>query len=163
MKLCVYIHTNHKQIVGAYVAEHALRRYSRNNDKVDVKLIQLKDYPFFSAREGQLYLRDGMRRPWLNDDLQSFTSLRFMPPELMGYQSRSVVRDPDIFAVSDVWDLLSGDMQGKAVMCPPRIGTKGKFDRCLAPAVSCSSITLNPNTGRWKTISTKCLQAPATI
>ncbi len=83
MKPCVFIHTNHKQIVGAIVAEHALRRYSRHNDQFDVRIIQLKDYAFFAAREGQLYLRDGMRRPWLNDDLQSFTPLRFMPPRLI--------------------------------------------------------------------------------
>ncbi len=36
MDYCVFIHTNHKQIVGALVAEHALRRNSRNNDKFDV-------------------------------------------------------------------------------------------------------------------------------
>jgi len=147
MKPCVFIHTNHKQIVGAYVAEHALRRYSRNNDKFDVKFIQLKDHPFFSAREGQLYLRDGMRRPWLNNDLQSFTPLRFMPPELMGYEGRSVVIDPDIFAVSDVWDLLSRDMQGKAIMCRPRTGTKGKFDRCLASSVM---LLENARLKHWK-------------
>ena len=135
MKSCVFIHTNHKQIVGAYVAERALRRYSTHNDKFDVKFIQLKDHSFFNDREGQLYLRDGMQRPWLNNDLQSFTPLRFMPPELMGYEGRSVVIDPDIFAVSDIWDLLSRDMQGKAIMCRARTGTKGKFDRCLASSV----------------------------
>jgi len=32
MKACVFIQTNHKQITGAIVAEHALRRYSQNND-----------------------------------------------------------------------------------------------------------------------------------
>lgn len=135
MDYCVFIHTNHKQIVGAHVAEHALRRYSKHNDRFDVKLIELKDYPFFDAHEGAVYLRDGMKRPWLNEDLQSFTPLRFMPPELMGYQGRAVVIDPDIFAVSDVWDLLSRDMQGKAVMCRPRGGTKGRLDKCLASSV----------------------------
>lgn len=135
MKYCVYIHTNHKQIVGAYVARHALRRYSKNNDKFDVKFIQLKDYPFFNAHEGKIYLRDGMKRPWYNNDLQSFTPLRFMPPELMDYEGRAVVIDPDIFAVSDVWDLFSRDMAGKAIMCRPRGGTKGRRDKCLASSV----------------------------
>ena len=135
MDHCVYIHTNHKQIVGAHVAEHALRRYSNHNNKFDVKFIELKDYPFFAAHEGQVYLRDGMKRTWLNDDLQSFTPLRFMPPELMNYQGRSIVVDPDIFAVSDVWDLFSRDMQGKAIMCRPRTGTKGRLDKCLASSV----------------------------
>ena len=51
-----------------------------------MRVIHTKDQPFLKEREGQLYLRDGDKRPWINDDLQSFTPLRFMPPELMGYQ-----------------------------------------------------------------------------
>jgi hypothetical protein len=144
MDHCVFIHTNHKQIVGAHVAERALRRYSRHNDKFDVKFIELKDHPFFQAREGQLYLRDGMKRRWLNNDLQSFTPLRFMPPELMGYSGRAVVIDPDVFAAADVWELLSRDMQGKAIMCRPRTGTKGYVDKCLASSVmllDCEKLT----------------------
>jgi hypothetical protein len=49
-------------------------------------------------------------------DLQSFTPLRFMPPKLMGYEGRAVVIDPDVFAVGDINELLSRDMEGKAVM-----------------------------------------------
>ncbi|MEN8107256.1 MAG: hypothetical protein ABFS22_04540 [Pseudomonadota bacterium] len=144
MDHCVFIHTNHKQIVGALVAEYALRRNSRHNDRFDVRLIQLKDHPFFSKHEGQQYLRDGMKRPWLNEDLQSFTPLRFMPPELMGYQGRAVVIDPDIFAAGDVWELLSRDMQGKAIMCRPRGGSKGLNDKCLATSamlLDCAKLT----------------------
>jgi len=131
----VFIQTNHKQIVGALVAEYALRRNSRHNDKFDVGIIDMRDYPYFAAREGQMYLRDGVRRVWLNDDLQSFTPTRFMPPELMGYQGRAVVIDPDIFAVADVWELLSRNMQGKSILCRPRSGPKGLIDRCLASSV----------------------------
>jgi len=144
MNHCVFIHTNHKQIVGALVAEHALRRNSRHNDRFEVRIIQHKDYPFLRAREGQLYLRDGVKRPWLNDDLQSFTPLRFMPPELMGYRGRAVVIDPDIFAVGDVWDLLSRDMPGKAILCRRRAGPKGLIDGCLASSVmllDCAKLT----------------------
>jgi len=135
MDNCVFIQTNHKQITGAIVAQHALRRYSTHNDRFDVRIIEKKDYPWFDAREGQTYLRDGVKRVWLNDDLQSFTLTRFMPPELMGFQGRAVVIDPDVFACADVWELLSRDMQGKAVMCRPRSGTKGLIDKCLATSV----------------------------
>jgi hypothetical protein len=144
VKHCVFIHTNHKQIVGALVAEHALRRNSRHNDRFDVRIIEHKDYPFLRAREGQLYLRDGVKRPWLNEDLQSFTPLRFMPPELMGYQGRAVVIDPDIFAVGDVWELLSRDMMDKAILCRRRAGPKGRIDGCLASSVmllDCAKLT----------------------
>ena len=62
MKHAVFIQTNHKQIVGAIVAEHALRRYSTNNDKFEVHIVNSRDYPFFLAREGQEYMRDGVKR-----------------------------------------------------------------------------------------------------
>ncbi len=119
-KPCVFIHTNHKQILGALVGAHSIRRQSRHNEKFDVCLIRHADHPFLRAKEGQPFLRDGVQRIWRNEDLQSFTPLRFMPPELMGYRGRAVVTDPDVFAVGDVWDLLSRDMQGKAILCRPR-------------------------------------------
>jgi len=116
MKPKVFIHTNHKQYVGALVSAHSMRRNSKNADKFDVELIELKNHmDIFGKYEGRDYLRDGDSRTWLNDDLQSFTPLRFMPPELMNYEGRAVVVDPDVFAVKDVWELLSRDMEGKAV------------------------------------------------
>jgi hypothetical protein len=135
MDHCVFIQTNPKQIVGAIVAEHALRRYSSHNDKFDIRVMNTRDYPYFAAQEGKTYLRDGIKRVWLNDDLQSFTLTRFMPPELMGFKGRALVIDPDVFACTDVWDLLSRDMHGKAILCRPRSGTKGVIDRCLATSV----------------------------
>ncbi|GIX29883.1 MAG: hypothetical protein KatS3mg124_0355 [Porticoccaceae bacterium] len=144
MKYGVFIQTNHKQIVGALVAEHAIRRYSRHNDAFDVTIMHTRDYPFFAAREGQLYLRDGVKRVWLNDDLQSFTPTRFLPPELMGYEGRAVVIDPDIFAAADVWELLSRDMGGKAILCRMRSGPKGFIDGMWASSVmllDCAKLT----------------------
>ncbi|GIX29885.1 MAG: hypothetical protein KatS3mg124_0357 [Porticoccaceae bacterium] len=126
MEYCVFIHTNHKQWLGALVGQYALRRNSRHNDRFDVRFIRVADYPCMAAREGQLYLRHGEWRPWVNDDLQSFTPLRFAPPELMGYQGRALVIDPDVFAVGDVWELLSRDMGGKAILCRPKSGNKGR-------------------------------------
>lgn len=144
MKHGVFIQTNHKQIVGAIVAEHALRRYSTHNDKFDVQIMNSNDYPFFAAREGQEYLRDGAYRTWLNEDLQSFTPTRMMPPELMGYEGRAVVIDPDIFACVDIWDLLSRDMNGKAIMCRMRSGPKGLIDGNFASSamlLDCAQLT----------------------
>ena len=124
MRDTVFIHTNERQILGALVGSYALKRNSRNGDKFDVKVIHTKDYPFLRAHEGQVFLRDGVERVWRYDDLQSFTPLRFMPPELMGYQGRAVITDPDIFAVGDIYDLLTRDMGGKAIMCRMRGGAK---------------------------------------
>lgn len=119
-KPCVFIQTNRKQLVGALVAAYALKRNSARPDDFDVQIMHQEDYDFFRQHEGKVYLRDRLKRVWRNDDLQSFTPLRFMPPELMGYQGRAVVIDPDIFAVGDIWELLSRDMQGKAILCRSR-------------------------------------------
>jgi hypothetical protein len=119
-KPCVFIHVNHKQILGAHVGERSLRHFSTHNDQFDIKFIETCDHPFLAARDGDLFLRNGVKRKWRMDDLQSFTPLRFMPPELMGFKGRALVIDPDVFAVSDVWKLLNRDMEGKAILCRPR-------------------------------------------
>lgn len=127
MKPCVFVHTNHKQHIGALVSAYSMARNSERPDAFDVRLIELKDHmDVFGRYEGRTYNRDGDQRPWMNEDLQSFTPLRFMPPELMGYEGKAVVVDPDVFAVGDVWELLSRDMGGKAVMCRTR-GTPPHF------------------------------------
>jgi hypothetical protein len=144
MEHCVFIQTNHKQWIGALVAEHALRRNSKHSDRFEVRILRTQDYPTFAAHEGKLYLRGGLKRVWYNEDLQSFTPTRFLPPQLMGYQGRAVVIDPDVFAVGDVWELLSRDLQGKAILCRPRSGTKGLIDKCLATSVmllDCAKLT----------------------
>ena len=57
MQPCVFIHTNHRQYLGALVSAHSMRRTSPNADRFDVKIIEHKDYPFFARHEGQDYLR----------------------------------------------------------------------------------------------------------
>lgn len=115
MKPTVFIHTNAKQIIGALAAQHALKTRSTHPETFEVRIIKTEDFPFLAEREGQFYLREGERAVWLNDDLQSFTPLRFKVPELMGYQGRAVVMDPDIFAVGDITELLNRDMAGQAI------------------------------------------------
>ena len=132
---CVFIHSNAKQMLGAKVGGYALRRNSLNADKFDVRIIHTDDYPFLSDFEGKSYSRDRVPRVWLNDDLQSFTLLRFAPPELMGFRGRAVLTDPDIFAVGDIWELLSRDMGDKAILSRMRSGPKGRIDKCWASSV----------------------------
>ncbi|HET6468622.1 MAG TPA: hypothetical protein VFG43_09620 [Geminicoccaceae bacterium] len=118
----VFIHTNHKQYVGALVSAYSMKRHSAHADELRIELIHTRDHPFLAAKEGQQFLRGGKMQTWRMEDLQSFTPLRFMPPELMGWEGRAVVVDPDIFAVGDIHELLTRDMQGKAIMCRKRPG-----------------------------------------
>lgn len=134
MDFGVFIHTNHKQYVGALVSAYSMRRHSRHADKLRIELIHTNDHAFLRGREGQQFLRGGRMQTWRMEDLQSFTPLRFMPPELMGYQGRSVVVDPDIFAVGDIYELLTRDMGAYAIMCRKR---PGKEDQPGHYATSC--------------------------
>jgi hypothetical protein len=133
-KPCVFVHTNHRQYVGALVSAYSMRRNSRHADRFDVRILHTESYPWYREREGQTYQREGRPVVWRYDDLQSFTTLRFLPPEAMGYEGRAVVVDPDVFAVQDVWELLARDMQGKSIVCRPRSGAKG-LGGCLATSV----------------------------
>jgi hypothetical protein len=128
MKNTVFIHTNEKQMIGALVSAHSMKRNSRSPDAFDARIIRTEDYPMYRKYHGQKYLREGRMQEWDADDLQSFTTTRFMPPKLMGYKGKSVVVDPDVFAVGDVNELFQRDMQGKAVMARGRAGHKGYAD-----------------------------------
>jgi hypothetical protein len=124
MKPAIFIHTNEKQIVGALVSEYSFKRFAADPDAFDVRLVETRSYDWMKAYEGKLYLRDGLKRQWLNEDLQSFTVLRFAPPQLMDYHGRSLVVDPDVFCISNINDLLTRDMKGTSLMARHRAGTK---------------------------------------
>jgi hypothetical protein len=113
----IFIQTNSKQSIGAIVSAYSMKRNSAHADKFDVTIMNQENYPWFAKRHGQTYKRHGVERTWLENDLQSFTLTRFLPPQLMGYKGRALVVDPDVFAVQDVWELLTRDMEGKAIMC----------------------------------------------
>lgn len=113
----IFIHTNKKQYLGALVAQYMIEKYSENTDKFTVEIICLEDFPALYDRQGKSYTRSGIQREWDNHDLQSFTLTRFLPPQLMGYEGRSIVIDPDIFALADVYELFTRDMGGKAILC----------------------------------------------
>lgn len=128
MQNTVFIHTNDRQMLGAIVSRHSLKRNSANPDRFDVRILRREEFDFFDAFEGRKFLRAGVWRPWRNDDLQSFTPVRFAPPEEMNCQGRAVVIDPDVFAVGDINELFERDMQGKAILARPRGGHNNRDD-----------------------------------
>jgi len=144
MKSCIFIHTNEKQIIGALVSQYSFKRFAADPSAFEVRLIKTEDYPFIRSHHGRSYLRDGLQRKWNSDDLQSFTVLRFMPPQLMNYEGRSLVVDPDVFCVFDVSELLGRDMKGRAILARLRNRTK--------PGIYASSVMLldNEKLRHWK-------------
>lgn len=121
MKPTVVIHTNDKQMLGAVVSAHSFRRNSRTPDSFEVRIVNASEYPELQER-GHSLMRGGRVREWDGDDLQSFTPVRFAIPELLDYEGLAVVTDPDVFAVGDVVELFSRDLEGKAIWCTPRPG-----------------------------------------
>jgi hypothetical protein len=122
----VYIQTNDRQWLGALVCAYSMKRNSAHPDAFDIEIMHVRDYPFLAEKEGQTFLRGGTSRVWSMEDLQSFTPLRFMPPKLMAHEGRAVVVDPDVFALGDVYELFTRDMQGTGVMGRHRSGKKEK-------------------------------------
>ena len=39
MKACVFIHTNHRQMIGALVSQYSIRRHSAHAEAFDVRII----------------------------------------------------------------------------------------------------------------------------
>ncbi len=143
MKNTVFIHTNAKQMVGAIVGRHSLKRTSADPHSFDVRIASREDFSFFEAFEGRKFLRAGAWRTWENADLQSFTPVRFTPPKLMDYQGRAIVIDPDVFAVGDVNELFRRDMDGKAILARPRPGHNNRDDYIASSVMllDCAKLT----------------------
>lgn len=122
----VFIQTNEKQYLGALMAKYTIERYSNHNDKFTVEIIHAHDIPDLKRLYKQKILKDGVEVDYGNEDLQSFTLTRFMPPELMNFEGRSIVIDPDVFATySDIWELFTMDMGGNAALMRKQGGDWG--------------------------------------
>ncbi len=130
-------------MLGAIVSEYSLRKASSHFDEFDIRIIRLEDYPALYQRHGQPFLREGRHISWNNDDLQSFTPLRFLPPQLMGYQGRAIVIDPDVFALADIYELFTRDMQGKAILCRQVFPNDGRppYYASSVMLLDCSKLT----------------------
>lgn len=113
MKKMIYIQSNDQQKIGALVAKYSFEKHLTDKS-IKVELIETENYNQLMSKSGKLHLRKGAKSRWKND-LQNFTSLRFMPPELMGYEGRTLVVDPDVFALVDVTQLFTMDMQEKSI------------------------------------------------
>lgn len=128
----VFIHANEQQMLGALLSAYSFRKFSKHADAFDVRILKLEETPHLFKREGKRYLRMGQMARWHNADLQSFSPLRMMVPQLMGFQGRAVVTDPDVFSVGgDIYELLTRDLGDKAVLArrlpPEKGGGEGRW------------------------------------
>lgn len=94
----IFICTNDNQAIGAKVSKQSfLNRSSFNN--CDIEIIHESDFPELKRFFLLPYKRKGKMTEHEKNDMQSFTLLRFIIPELMNYHGRALVIDPDVFLV----------------------------------------------------------------
>lgn len=94
----IFICSNENQSIGAKVAKHSIMQRSKFSEN-DVQIILESDVPELDYFFSKPYLRRGQMNLFDKQDMQSFTLLRFYIPELMQYQGKALVLDPDIFLV----------------------------------------------------------------
>src|SRR5271169_510518 len=130
-KPTVFIHTNDQQMVAALVSAHALKSRSKSPELFDVRLLRLEETPYLYKRDNEKFIWWEGDPPsvWRRRNLQAFAPLRRLVPELLGFGGRALVIDPDVFAVGDVYELLSRDMAGRAILC--RLKSESRAGRRL--------------------------------
>jgi hypothetical protein len=96
----IFICSNENQLIGAKVAKNSITQRS-NYCEDDVQIILESNVSQLNYFFSKPYLRGGRMIMFDKNDMQSFTLLRFYIPELMGYQGRALVIDPDIFLVKN--------------------------------------------------------------
>ena len=162
VKPTVFIHTNDRQIVGALVAQHALKRNSQQSGRV--RRPHHRDQGLSVPRahgRASRSTRDGIIRIWRNDDLQSFTPLRFMPPELMGYRGPGAGHRSRHLRGRRRLGAAVARHAGHGDHVPPAQRAEGQV-RLLRLAASCCSTAPGCATGAARSSSTSCSRSSAT-
>ena len=93
-KFKYFIHTNKKQELPAKISQY---NSYKNFNSPKPKILVIEDFVDIEKFHNKTYLRNGIKTLWNKDDLQSFTFLRFIVPELSNYEGISIVTDPDVF------------------------------------------------------------------
>lgn len=101
----IFICSNENQMVAAKVAKYSILKRSSYNEN-DVRIINESDVMLLKNFYSKTYLRGGKFIKFDKNDMQSFTLLRFYIPELMNYQGKALVIDPDIFLINNGLELL---------------------------------------------------------
>ncbi len=105
----LYIQKNNKQDLAAKIA--AASFIKNGFKKENIFFLDFEKNDLLKSMVGKKYKRSGKIK-YFKNDLQSFTLLRFLAPELDNYKGKLLVIDPDVFALKDVnniFNLLDDD------------------------------------------------------
>ena len=140
MKKAIFIQSNNSQRLGALLSKYSFERFIPSQDLIEVHILQVENIPEFQQFEGKTYKQGSEIRTFSLSDEQSFTLTRFMPPQLMNYEGRAIVVDPDVFAVRDPRELFELELDDAVVACCDR--ADGKFYDTSMMLIDC-------NKARW--------------
>ncbi len=107
----IYIQSNKFQNIAANVAKYSFERFGH-----DVKIISVEENELLVKYLNKKILRNGKLSTYKND-LQSFTLLRFLAPELDENKELILVIDPDIFAIKDPIEILNYHNENSDISC----------------------------------------------
>lgn len=82
----------------------------------DIIFINFENNPFLVSQVGKKYLRNGKIK-FFKNDLQSFTLLRFYGPELVNYNEKILIIDPDVFAIKNPTNISNFLDNDKSLAC----------------------------------------------
>lgn len=120
----VFIHTNNKQLFGAYISKYSILKNNISLKEDDIEIINVDSNNYFDSTYDRSIIRAGKKYLWNKNDLQSFTLLRFLPPSLMNFEGYSMVIDPDIFAVNNFMNKFKNFEKNKLIMARPNANNK---------------------------------------
>ncbi len=95
----VYIQSNRYQSIAANVAKYSFERFG-----CEVHIMSVENNNSLIKNFNKKILRN-KKETLYKDDLQSFTLLRFLAPELDNFENKILVIDPDIFALKNPKEL----------------------------------------------------------
>jgi hypothetical protein len=112
----IFVQANNNQLVAAKVAKFALETTGGAKARgLPVTIINVDESPLFEQLRGLSFRCGSGTMRYDRGRVQSFTLARFMPPELMTFEGRAIVIDPDVLALSDIGELLSLELKGNAI------------------------------------------------
>ncbi len=94
--LKIYIQSNPQQLTAAKVAKYSFKKQGFEN----IEIINLEDNSLLKGKFGNKFKRNGKIISFDPNDLQSFTLLRFFPPQICKNKYCLII-DPDVFAVKN--------------------------------------------------------------
>ena len=91
----IYIQSNKYQKLAAMVSKYSFERFGH-----EVEIMSVEENDLLMDKHNKEILRKGKKTIYRND-LQSFTLLRFLAPQLNNHKDKILIIDPDIFALKD--------------------------------------------------------------